>query len=342
MDTMGAMNTNMTNVINYMAQGISDMADNILDTECLILNMSQQIGTMANRILEFEQNMADNAAACCVGLIVPPIPGAGLLAMRSQTPAPDCKAWDGPHQRDVFPPIPRETVPIPSPVEFHFSFFNPFAIAMSAMAVSMNSMIDFMAHMSSEVAGSMTAGADEIQNMAQVIIELEHSIIDMGMRIGSATHCIVSIGETGLAFTTWACDHSKEPSFPSSVCEPISDDGFGPYCPKSGCPPGYPLGPHPQIAHRSPPEALGGFFGDFSELVDAAAHTATAMRQITADQVGVVKIVMQGIADMIQRIIRTIGLIVDMGNQILDMIGRMKDTANLLAELGSKCTPSVV
>lgn len=43
------------------------MGDRIVDTECLIVNMSYQIGDMADRIVETEVMMADMASSCCRG-----------------------------------------------------------------------------------------------------------------------------------------------------------------------------------------------------------------------------------------------------------------------------------
>ena len=63
------------------------MGDRIVDTECLIVNMSYQIGDMADRIVETEVMMADMASSCCRGgnTIYPPASRPGAHLRSSET-----------------------------------------------------------------------------------------------------------------------------------------------------------------------------------------------------------------------------------------------------------------
>ncbi len=62
---MDQVSLNITNLMNYEIDAIGKMADRIVDTECLILDMGKQIGVMADRIVKTEELMADAAKKCC-------------------------------------------------------------------------------------------------------------------------------------------------------------------------------------------------------------------------------------------------------------------------------------
>lgn len=62
---MATFNDDFVELLEYLLAGINAMGDQIVQTECLIMDMSRQIGTMADRIVETEQLCADMADSCC-------------------------------------------------------------------------------------------------------------------------------------------------------------------------------------------------------------------------------------------------------------------------------------
>ena len=66
-DAFVVYNDDFLQVLSYMDAAILDMGKRIVNTECLIVNMSYQIGDMADLVVETEVLMADMAASCCRG-----------------------------------------------------------------------------------------------------------------------------------------------------------------------------------------------------------------------------------------------------------------------------------
>ena len=64
-DAFVVYNDDFIAVLSYMDQAILDMGERIVNTECLIVNMSYQIGDMADLVVETEELMADMASSCC-------------------------------------------------------------------------------------------------------------------------------------------------------------------------------------------------------------------------------------------------------------------------------------
>ena len=66
-DAFVVYNDDFLQVLSYMDAAIQDMGARIVNTECLIVNMSYQIGDMADLIVDTEVLMADMAKSCCRG-----------------------------------------------------------------------------------------------------------------------------------------------------------------------------------------------------------------------------------------------------------------------------------
>jgi len=66
-DAFVVYNDDFLQVLSYMDVAIQDMGARIVNTECLIVNMSYQIGDMADLIVDTEVLMADMMATCCRG-----------------------------------------------------------------------------------------------------------------------------------------------------------------------------------------------------------------------------------------------------------------------------------
>jgi hypothetical protein len=66
-DAFVVYNDDFLQVLSYMDSAILDMGARIVNTECLIVNMSYQIGDMADLIVDTEVLMADMATSCCRG-----------------------------------------------------------------------------------------------------------------------------------------------------------------------------------------------------------------------------------------------------------------------------------
>eukprot|EP00049_Salpingoeca_infusionum_P001453 m.48361 g.48361 ORF g.48361 m.48361 type:complete len:303 (+) comp11035_c0_seq3:35-943(+) len=94
---------NITNLTDIEVNGISTMANRIVDTECLIMDMSKQIGMMADRIVYTERLMYNASMVCCGE---PPhslstvAPTTAIPTTNSNPPTtlePDCKPYPYPN-----------------------------------------------------------------------------------------------------------------------------------------------------------------------------------------------------------------------------------------------------
>jgi len=65
---LATFNDDFVELLTYLLSGIDAMGDQIVYTECLIIDMSGQIGVMADRIVETEQLLADMTDSCCQAL----------------------------------------------------------------------------------------------------------------------------------------------------------------------------------------------------------------------------------------------------------------------------------
>ena len=62
---MEDLNSEMVAALSYLNYGMNELADDIVATECAIMNFSWQIGLMADQIVITEQMMADASEECC-------------------------------------------------------------------------------------------------------------------------------------------------------------------------------------------------------------------------------------------------------------------------------------
>lgn len=65
MATFETFNDDFLEVLSYLDYAIQDMGDRIVDTECMIMNMSLQIGLMADEIVEVEELTVNMLESCC-------------------------------------------------------------------------------------------------------------------------------------------------------------------------------------------------------------------------------------------------------------------------------------
>ena len=356
--------------LQFMVAEIGEMADRIVGTECLIMDMSKQIGVMADRIVATENLMANLTSSCC--LLDGPLHRAEGSAMlhssnslsRQQNVGgfPDeCSNYTN---EDIETEI-RWLKPTQAVLRLHLNdaavskylrgpkdpapcetWWNPFCCAMEVMTELMVEMMDSMTKVGSEIIQDMDSAAVTIGELADVIIDMEHEIMDMSLVIGNMADDIVDIEAWGLelAQTTLCSFASTAPcstkvrhlvlrSLKHTKLAAASPDGgkfnassFIEFSPASS-----------NFKAAESGVVKGGFFGDFTQMVELMIKMASTMETLMASELQEMGSVVAACNQMAGQIFKTMGLISDMADQISIMASRIVTTAILMENLTTDC-----
>jgi hypothetical protein len=254
---MEDMNTEMVGLLSYMNQAISDLADDIVATECSIMNFSWQIGVMADQVVLTEQMMAEAADECCLDESVKKTTpslrkqlrrlGNKKPSLGDFTPPEECEPYvneatskkavtSEANQQDILDHFETIQKKAASYVEefalVHAKpslqsvsdmmpcehWYNPPCCAMEMCADMVIMMMDGMEEMAKAMADSMKVMIDLTLEMSQDILDTEGYIQDMGMEISTMSDYIVETEQMILDFMTDFCDHT--PLRTSSIIPP--------------------------------------------------------------------------------------------------------------------------
>jgi hypothetical protein len=243
LDTFEVYNDDFLEVLSYIDQSIEDMGDRIVDTECMIMNMSYQIGFMADRIVAVEEMMFNSTEICCGGK-----GNGGLrrkeMKMKATMPLkspnsmnddllPHCQNFTNPRnhapKRDLKTLL-RKTIPqtlyqswSTNPFrslqnQYHQyasnqsnnpmpcdTWWNPFCCASEVCADMIAEMISLMANGADTMKVICEEIIDEIDQLADDIIVTEEDILEMGYKIGDMADCIVVFIDDTMSFMVQYC-----------------------------------------------------------------------------------------------------------------------------------------
>eukprot|EP01028_Stygiella_incarcerata_P004327 TRINITY_DN1936_c0_g1_i2.p1 TRINITY_DN1936_c0_g1~~TRINITY_DN1936_c0_g1_i2.p1 ORF type:complete len:537 (-),score=163.64 TRINITY_DN1936_c0_g1_i2:48-1658(-) len=215
---MEAMSNNVTNEMYFMEQQIGVMADRIVETECLIMNMSQQIGVMADRIVETEYLMSNMTAKCCK-------PSAKLLwedasvyesrlSFIQAMPPPHCNGTTM-SEKMAASNEKRMTTTQPPKVDDGMRLgscapWDVMCLAAEKMMEIAEKIEDSMYQMCLQMLNMTTEGAIEIGHLADDIVEMEKNINIMGLEIGKMADMIVEMEQLMLQFAQHFCTLSPD------------------------------------------------------------------------------------------------------------------------------------
>lgn len=349
---MTQMSTNVSTLLNDEVDAIGTMADRIVATECLIMQMGKQIGVMADRIVYTEGLMANATVACChlSPVLTVTMPGTPAVQPRA---GPPC--GQGIHSQV------RRNVRSKSTYTGHSHYrvavnrfdtgkadVDPFSWFAKQMENLMNGMMDEMEHLMTTMAIGILNGTSEIGLLADSIVDTEKSINEMGLAIGEMADCIVATEEIGFQMFSQFC-----PAFKPSHHDPL---------PHGKCAPIAPVHPvknntrsvfsNPAAVHATRVrfltvmesmtrdlDALLNPVSDFTEMLNLCKKMVQMMDAMSKSMTGMASDVMNSIIQMSDRIMQTIGLINGMAGQINVMAGRIVRTEQLLAQLAVECKP---
>lgn len=247
LETFTVYNDDFLAVLSYMDQAINDMGDRIVDTECMIMNMSYQIGSMSNRIVVVEEMMFNATEECCGGKTE--IKSAELKSLSSyssksslamnddlishckQDPSKKTFVTDSGKKsvllrlsRNLFRDLEQKFAFIssllpkfgndtqkalvtnkagnPMPCD---TWWNPFCCASEVCADILAQMIKDMANGADAMQEICEDIIDEIGKLADDIVKTEEDILDMGLKIGDMSDCIVVFIDEGMSFMVQYC-----------------------------------------------------------------------------------------------------------------------------------------
>merc|ERR1711959_405146 len=169
------------------------------------MNMSEQIGTMSDRIVYTERMLANVSTACCHATA----PHLHFLAPNSSKlptlPPPHCNGTSAPnrsslgaHDRSMLFGARVRAARACAP-------WDALCLAVKAMTVMAEQMEDTVYKMCSEMLNQTTAGALEIGRLADDIVGMEHQIIDTGLLIGQMSDDIVRVESAMLQYGKQFC-----------------------------------------------------------------------------------------------------------------------------------------
>eukprot|EP00041_Stephanoeca_diplocostata_P039947 m.1638220 g.1638220 ORF g.1638220 m.1638220 type:complete len:528 (-) comp27284_c0_seq1:130-1713(-) len=350
---MNQLSYNVSTLMNDEVDAIGSMADRIVATECLIMQMGAQIGVMADRIVYTEKLMANASEACCKlklreTILSPPWINVGNETRKyvesssypwtASPPCPSVGRAQTTHMRATRRENRKQSVPI-NRLSIGANV-DPFSWVAKQMEDMMNGMMDEMERLMSTMATGILNGTKEIGILADTIVDTEHLINDMGLAIGEMADCIVASEEIGFQLFTKFC-----PSFKPSHHDPLPNGKCAPITPVH--PVNTTVGAYIGIAHQNfnssadasvlKPNVLANPIGDFTEMLNLCKKMVQMMVSMSKSMTGMTSDVMRSIAQMADRIVQTIGLINGMAAQINTMAGRIVQTEKLLAQIAGEC-----
>jgi hypothetical protein len=348
LDLMTQISANTTFDLDNEVFAIGSMSNRIVSVECLIMDMSKQIGVMADRIVYTEEMLANVSTDCCH-------PRATARTSRRRTPAPT-PAPTLPVHCTPYPSISpvhgRSLQPSPSPafLEAQSDVLNrlqlgrrqalldsrsgipgPFDLAAAAMEKMMDEMLDVMAKMATSSSAMIINGTFTIGSLADDIVASAAVIDALVLNIGKVADCIVESESIGLALFGRIC--SKAPVVPiNGTCPSITPVPPPAAVGKSLLPPTTTATPTPAGA-----VPLDGPFGDFAEMVSLCTKMLNTMISLSSLMGSDCRNVLKQINAMGGRVFKTVKKISQMVVQINQMADRIAQSTAILAKLARQC-----
>jgi methyl-accepting chemotaxis protein len=341
MHEMEMMSGNVTDKILFMEQQIGVMADRIVYTEGLIMDMSGQIGIMGDRIDDVTYSMTNTSAACCDSM--PKIAALPVWVPRSSLSAKPFFAKALPAQPISFQKFVRDVG--------ECSDLDPMCVAAKALMKIMEKCEDVMFGMMNQMLNLTAKGALEIGNLADEILKCEGDIGNMSLLIGKMSDQLTSASEQIIHFGGQFCgaDYNLKSTSSNQVTDTMST--------VRRTVKRVSLTSDRLVQLASTSRALRAHYAEMESRMHSLLSTSLsvkvspanggwldlmnrcmkAMVSMASNMVKNMDDIMKATASMGDDCVTTIGDIGKMSKQIVVMAGRMQQTADMVMELTNDC-----
>ncbi|KAH3760820.1 hypothetical protein Pelo_7382 [Pelomyxa schiedti] len=361
--------SDVTSLLSEMDKCVEELGNDIIATEFDIMNMSSQIGVMADAIVETEE-MAEEAAATCCTALQPNItvnPKIGDQEIISASIPDQCIPF--------YPPVNRgrqhirNIVAVSAPVlshskaqvagfaeirhrlliatwkngaQLHTDFpcdtwWNPFCCAMEICADIMIYMMDGMLWMANQTTVAMEGVIDQVLEMSDEILQEEDLILAMGLQISDMTEQILYTESMMQAFVEDFCNNLglRYTQRNQGPIEAMAVKNLPTITPTKVLE----LVPFPGLMESTILKDIqatlqgtreGGMIQLFIEFLET-------MKAFMIDETQIMKHMFEEMDNLAQDIVTTSGYILQMADQINDMAGRITQTQNIMYSLIDDC-----
>eukprot|EP00037_Helgoeca_nana_P029246 m.348227 g.348227 ORF g.348227 m.348227 type:complete len:630 (-) comp27934_c4_seq2:2085-3974(-) len=367
LNQMEQMSGNVTSEMTRVETEIGAMADEIVSTECLIMNMSGQIGTMADRIVHTEEMMSNVSSACCHSGAAAAAAPLQRTAVPVQRVAPSCSAGpnssasgsngaqrNGGHGRPrLGPPLSAMHPRLQAAPAAECKPWDVVCIAMKEMTDMAREMDDIMYNLMLHMLNETSAVALEATALTARVIGAEHTIVGLGIDIGKIADGIVDVESKMEHFAQSVCH------MPATATGRVGAAAVPPRARRAARGPGPTNADVDGLAaqRRLADDRLHAIALRVDVLLERGARALrdarspggvpalmarvmAAMTKMSALMLANMAEMVKGVAQMSDRIVTTVGLIGAMSKQVIAMVGRMETTVALVNHVIADCTPA--